>query len=834
MRLRLLGSVTATASGRDIAIGGPRARALLAALALAGGRTLPAETLLREVWGRTGDGVRSALRANISRMRATPLGAYLIGGRDGYALAADLDVDLWRIEHATLDELALVVDAVPYDGCGTSPFLEPARATARTAVRGAAVRAIDAQPRHPLAVPTTERLLAQAPHDPELRALLMSLREGALAIGPAPATATRRIGLPAPIAVYLRRPEDEGRLAAALRLSRLVTLAGPPGAGKSRLAIEWARGAGGSSQEHVWFCHVGGRTWLAELAAVVGAEAHSIGDVIAHMRTLRGTIVLDGLDDAPDADALATLLTHAPGITALVTARRSLDIPGESVHRIGALAPADARALFALRAGLEFETDDVDAVMAAYGRLPLAIELTAARAAQTPTASLIDALRASVAPNTDPLEAALDATLAMLSEPEHAALFRLHAFRGPFARDSAYALAEATDPQLDALLGWSLVVEESFGALAMLRIPEVVRRRVRAAEPVELRTRHATWFAARTLSAFDELTSHRAAIAWQRLSAERDDIDAAFAHALDVGDRGSALSIAAGMTWAGLMSGTQRVVLAMSRRAAAVPGRATDDVETCAVLGRGILAYQLGHMSESEAALAEALRYAESSGNADLIALTHGFSAYLATLAPSGTRDAVHRIGMAQKSAENCSPSTRAMVTLISSQVARSRGDRANALALARSAHEIAVPAGHRWVVLMSDVVAAKVRVDERDARGALAHLRRAIADPGVLTDPISVLIAASVAAGAAAAAGADAAGARIIGGVDAIGPRYGFDPRANEPADFERYRLRVRQALSADAWRDAYGHGTALTLSELVEETLRIGGSGVGRPTRQ
>jgi hypothetical protein len=163
------------------------------------------------------------------------------------------------------------------------------------------------------------------------------------------------------------------------------------------------------------------------------------------------------------------------------------------------------------------------------------------------------------------------------------------------------------------------------------------------------------------------------------------------------------------------------------------------------------------------------------------------------------------------------------MVTLIAAQVERSRGDHERALQFAASARTLAERSGHGWVLLMSGVVAAKVRLDARSPREALATLQAVLASPRVVADPISVLITSSVAAGAAAGVGAVAAGARIIGAVDAIGPRYGFDPRANEPADFGRYRQRVQQGLTPEQWRDAYAHGTELTLAELIDVTMKL-----------
>ncbi|MEF3402397.1 winged helix-turn-helix domain-containing protein [Agromyces sp. CCNWLW203] len=862
VRVRAFGTFSASVDGDDIPLGGPRARALLAALVAARGRLRPAETLLREVWGESSPGVRSALRANISRLRSTPLGPHLRGGRQGYLLHAGptLEVDLWSVHRIAessaapgddaLDDLVTVIGAVAFEGAGTSPFLHDARAEARTALRRAVVRAVDAHPGHPLAPVVVERALAHDPDDPELRALLLAgraqVRQRGIATGASahdlsPAAATRRIGVPAPLAAYQSRPEDEARLAAALRLSRLVTLAGPAGVGKTRLVVEWARGTAAATQEHVWFCAGGG--WLRDLSLAVGARDETLDSVAARLRPLRGTIVLDGADDDVETTAagLASLLERSPEVTAVVTARRSLGVPGESVHRVGALSPADARALFALRSGHAAspgEAAELSELMAALGHLPLAIELAAARAAQAPFASVIDELSPAAGGDRGPLATALSATLALLAPGQRETLERLCDFRGPFTRESAIAIAGPTAPaDLDALLGWSLVAAESRGDLALFRVPEVVHRHVHAPndDPTNAngptgsddssgaRERHTRWFAERTLAAFHELTTNEADAARQRIEAERADIAAAFEHAIDDGDRTSALCIAAGMAWMGLTSGAQASALTDARRAASVPGRAPASVESQARLGHGILAYQLGSMDEAATVLEEALECSREAHDVGLVALSFAFLAYLATLTPDGTRAAVERIRSAQDHLDGAPPSTQAMVALIAAQVYRSRGDHDEALRFTASAHTLAERSGHGWVLLMSGVVAAKVHLDARSPRRALATLRAVLTSPHVLADPIAVLIASSVAAGAAAGTGADAAGARIIGAVDAIGARYGFDPRANEPADFDRYRDRVRQGLTSEQWRDASTRGAAFTLAELVEEAVRL-----------
>ncbi|MBD7958584.1 hypothetical protein H9651_13115 [Microbacterium sp. Sa4CUA7] len=862
IRVRLLGRVTVTIGARPVPIGGPRVQALLACLLLARGRTLSADALMSEVWGRATPGIRSALRADVSRLRTTALGEHVVGGRQGYAVTphVDLDVDLWRIADAVeapapptsalLAELVIALESLPLDGCGASPFVPGARAQAQVSARRAAMRAVAAHPRHTLALPLAERLAAREPNDPELRALLLATRTG-FSPGPTagasaghvtPAAPTRRIGVPAPIAAYQPRPEDEFRLAAALRLSRLVSLVGPAGVGTSRLAIEWARGPSSAGQEHVWFCRrrAGLRSWLDVVAHAVGAPASTLAGVTSRLERVRGTIVLDGFDAEPIDAAVdwAALLEGCPGLSLLVTARRPLGVAGESVLRLEALSVADARALFRLRAPAALPVADgvtaqIDAVVAALGRLPLAIELAAARAAHVPLDSVVDALSAPASGGgADSLHTAVSATLAGLGAGDPETLSLLCVFRGRFDADSAAAVVGAAAARsLETLRSWALLSDESGEGHARYRVPEFVRRRIALPdEPREVQTRHTQWFAARTLAAFDELTTHSAAAAGQRLEADRADIDAAFERAVACGDRENALGIAAGLSWLGLVSGSQSAALALARRAAQVPGEAAPVTEAKAGLGRGVLAYQLACMGEARSALERARHFASRTGDPDLIGLDHAFRAYLATLMPEGAGAAITAIRMARRQLTGASLSTQAMVALVSAQVERTVGDHASALRFTGSARDLAQDAGHDWVSLMARVVAAKVLIDMRAPRRALNELRAALGDARVVTDPISVLIATSVAAGAAASVGSDAAGARIIGAVDAIGPRYGFDPRANEPGDFERYRRRVREGLTDARWRDAYLSGSALNLAELVEHTRRLSSRGTGR----
>ncbi len=254
----------------------------------------------------------------------------------------------------------------------------------------------------------------------------------------------------------------------------------------------------------------------------------------------------------------------------------------------------------------------------------------------------------------------------------------------------------------------------------------------------------------------------------------------------------------------------------MVRRASALS--ATPSLEAALSLTRGFLAYQLGQMSEAATWISAARAPAEASGDRALRRLAAAFSAYLLTLSPEPAGDPVAQVAVALADVDEMPDAAAAMILLITGQVQRASGRSRVAIELLGRAGALASRCGHEWVMLMAPVVAAKVQLDLRQGAAAMAALLPAVRRSAAGGDPVSLLIAVSVAAGAAAALGADAMGARIIGAVDAIGRRYGFDPRANEPADFELYRRRVREGLTTEEWRRSYASGLLCEMDELVE----------------
>ena len=220
------------------------------------------------------------------------------------------------------------------------------------------------------------------------RALAPVARPSAESPVPASGRRASHLGnLPGLTAPLVGRTGEVAALVTALDAHRLLTVTGPAGVGKTRLAVEVAR--------HVDAAH---GTWLVRLdtarhpddiAAVVADAVPFVDgpDLGAGLRGAEALLVLDNCEHLVDGvGALVTrVLDAAPHVRVLVTSQRPLGLDGEVVHPLGPLEEPDAVALFtrhaAARGGTTPATgDDVVRLCRALDRLPLAIELAAARA----------------------------------------------------------------------------------------------------------------------------------------------------------------------------------------------------------------------------------------------------------------------------------------------------------------------------------------------------------------------------------------------------------------------------------------------------------------------
>jgi predicted ATPase/DNA-binding XRE family transcriptional regulator len=333
---------------------------------------------------------------------------------------------------------------------------------------------------------------------PEERAVWMSAVRAAAE--PAPpeaheAPARPAYSLPAYLTPFVGREEERAELMALLEAPgcRLVTVFGPGGIGKTRLAVEVARAATGFPDGVVFvpLAPLSGPAAIAPaISAALGSPPSSAADplepLVGHLGERRALLVLDNLEHLLDPDGvtlgmIGDLLARAPRVSLLVTSRERLQLQAEWVLEIAGLAtpPADAAprpadypalALFlehAQRAQHRFQLTPENAQAAAticrlVGGMPLAIELAAAWADTLSCAEIARELRrslellASASPERPQrhrsLAAVLDQTWERLQPAARLTLARLSIFPGGFEREVAAYVARATAPQLALLV----------------------------------------------------------------------------------------------------------------------------------------------------------------------------------------------------------------------------------------------------------------------------------------------------------------------------------------------------------------------------------------------
>ncbi|MBQ0981181.1 winged helix-turn-helix domain-containing protein [Micromonospora sp. M61] len=656
MRFRILGPTQVVlADGREVPVGGPRLRALLALLLLDAGRVVSAERLIDGLYGEHPPrGAANALQSQVSRLRqALPAGHDPVEFHPaGYRLAVDPDdVDAYRFERlAEAGRRALADGDWPRAAAVLREALELWRGPALADAVGAAGAPAQAARLDELRLAAIEdrveadlALGAQSALIAELRELVVAhpLRERsrgqlmrALAALGRPAEALAEFedarhtladqlgvdpsaelaavhlavlrgeereaaeqALPSQLTTFVGREEELKRVGDLLGERRLVTLTGPGGAGKTRLAIE----AAGRVDGEVRFVELAG---LADGSDVPQAVLSALGlrdaglrapaepgrqstdrlvEALAERRLL---LVLDNCEHviANVARLAARLLSACPALRVLATSREPLGLAGEALCPLSGLTlpPPDAStenaddyaavSLFVQRAAdvapdftvTQANVDVVLRICRTLDGLPLAIELAAARLRALPVAEvaarLDDRFRLlsmgsrAASPRHRTLRAVVEWSWDLLDDAERTLARRLTVFAGGATLEAAGRVSGLPAAEfVDALTG---LVDKSFVEMTggRYRMLETVRafcaeRLAEAGEADQLRRAHTAYFLEFAWTASDHLRCAEQLHWLRRLDAERDNLHAALRRATAAGDTSDAAGMVAALSF---------------------------------------------------------------------------------------------------------------------------------------------------------------------------------------------------------------------------------------------------------------------------------------------
>ena len=272
--------------------------------------------------------------------------------------------------------------------------------------------------------------------------------------------------LPRPASSFIGRTRETAEVTELVRRQRLVTLSGPGGSGKTRLAIEAAAELVGAFKAGVFWVGLASVRQPSLVLETIGGTLGASNVLAEHVGEREMLLLLDNLEQVVEsAPELASLVEACPNLHLLVTSRELLRVRGEIEYPVLPLAEPDAVTLFSERASVE-RNDTVGELCRRLDNLPLAVELAAARTAVLSPTQILDRLGQRLdllegGRDAEDRQQTLRATIAwshdLLDDDEKLLFARLAVFEGGCTLEAAEAVAEADLDALQSLVDKSLL-----------------------------------------------------------------------------------------------------------------------------------------------------------------------------------------------------------------------------------------------------------------------------------------------------------------------------------------------------------------------------------------
>ena len=444
-----------------------------------------------------------------------------------------------------------------------------------------------------------------------------------------------RTNLPVPATPFLGREQELAEVVALLAAdnARLLTLTGPGGTGKTRLALQAAGLASDAYPDGVWWIPLAP---LRDPALVLATAAQTLGSkngLAEHIQEKSMLCLFDNFEQVVEAaPEIAALVGACPNLDVLVTSRERLRVGGEQTYPVPPLAESDGEALFVTRARAVdpgfTPSEAVRELCLRLDELPLALELAAARTALFSPEQLLGRLSQSLdllkgERDADPRQQTLRATIAwsydLLAADEQRLFRRLAVFSGGCTYEAAEEIAGADPDTLQSLLDKSLLRKRDSKTGPRYWMLETIREyaseRVEASgEAGELRQHHSDFFLALAEEAFPELKGSPGP--WlDRLEAENDNLRTVLDRLESAGRTQEALQLAGALYrfWSMrgyLLEGRDRLERLLARERAGTSARVR------ALHGAAVMASSTGDPETAEKRAEEARDLARTLGDA--------------------------------------------------------------------------------------------------------------------------------------------------------------------------------------------------------------------------
>ena len=645
--------------------------------------------------------------------------------------------------------------------------------------------------------------------------------------------------LPTAPSPLLGRKREVDDIVVLLRDHKLVTLTGPGGTGKTRLAMQVGAELIGAFADGVFWVSLAG---VRDPELVLPAIAQTVGasdELAAHLRERDTLILLDNFEHLlPAARDVGRLFALAPRAKLLATSRAPLRLAGEYEYPLDPLAPAEAAMLFIERAraaGRKFEAGETVAeICKRLDHLPLAIELAAARTRLLDPPVLLTKLHSSLAVLTQgsadaperqrTLRATIQWSHDLLGDQARVLFARLSVFAGSFSLAAAERVCEGDLDTIGVLVDFGLLRSHSGSRFVMLetirefaaeRLDEIGEQKATA-----IRAAHAGHYLAIVREADERLTGPDQDTWLRRLAVEQDNLRAALTWAVETGGAELALELVAAAGWfwyvrGQLTEGAHWLETALSSDAGSPAIRAT------ALMRAGAIADGLGEYRRAEQHYREALRLRQDAGD---LAGTVGALGNLGALAISqADYEAAwewfeQSLDLARRQGDDLGI---AMALGNMGIVAVSSGEPARAVPLLEESAELHERIGHRYALAIVRQALGSAMLGLGDLDGAETHLAGSLQLAHELEEPLGVVASLEELAAVSAARERGEHAARHLGAATAIRESIGATINSTDLVRRERAESAAREQIGTDQFREAYSIGLASDVEEAVAFAL-------------